>query len=192
MAPLVNHHNPDEASRCDRLVLIDEGKRLAFGISPGALCKRHGSCRRHAQVEDNMGHSAMTDELTRASEMKLGCSARIMFEKKERTSSCRKSSGYTGKSKSISVHPLILAKRVRQAHREVSMNSSRSAMWMRTVQALWWRDIIRFLRQRSRVMGALANRTSVLGRDWYDLSDSFKMSGADAVDAALFLSGCGY
>jgi daunorubicin resistance ABC transporter membrane protein len=56
-----------------------------------------------------------------------------------------------------------------------------AAMWLRTVQALWWRDVVRFLRQRSRVMGALAQPLLFWGVIGTGLNESFKISGAEGV-----------
>jgi protoheme IX farnesyltransferase len=99
-------HNPDEAALCDRILLLDRGKRLAEG-TPAELCRRIGGDV--VTVEAENAESLAADISARFDTKTQVVDGRIVFEKVGAHELLpRLVEAFPGKLKSISMRPPTL------------------------------------------------------------------------------------
>ncbi len=200
MSILLSTHAPEEAERCDRVVLLDGGRVIATG-TPDELRARVGGDVVRIEAEG-------PDEVAEVLRAKLGLEARVADDVVHVTSAEAHTwipriveAFAAGRLRSVSLRRPDLAdvfvaltgralgeriveatpaeKKARRARAAAPRGgSARGALFLATFAVLVRRDLVRFFRQKSRVAGALGQPLIfwlVIGGG---LSGSFQMPGA--------------
>ena len=211
MSILLSTHAPEEAARCDRVVLIDGGHVIATG-TPDELRARVGGDVVRIEAD-------APDEIAAALRTKLGLEARVVDDAVLVTSA----EAHTwiprivetfpaGRLRSVSLRRPDLAdvfvaltgrvlgertteapppaRKLRRARVPAPRGGpARAALFWATFAVLVRRDLVRFFRQKSRVVGALGQPLIfwlVIGGG---LSGSFQMPGATVGYQQYFFPG---
>ncbi len=211
MSILLSTHAPEEAARCDRVVLIDAGRVIATG-TPDELRARVGGDVVRIEADG-------PEEVAETLHGMLGLDARVVEDAVHVTSAEAHTwipriveAFPTGRLRSVSLRRPDLAdvfvaltgrplgersveaappgkKDKRSRARAARGGSARGALFWATFLVLVRRDLVRFFRQKSRVAGALGQPLIfwlVIGGG---LSGSFQMPGATVGYQQYFFPG---